>query len=377
MRKRTVVAILIDALGWETASRARFCEGILDRSGPVETVFGYSSAAIPSLLTGVPPAEHGLFCMYRYDPRNSPFKILRYVPRLPKRVESKVKLLVRRMVDRRKIIRGYYDLYDIPLRYLRYFDVPQRGDPYRPGSGEVPTLFDELARRSLPYRVWEYRTPESRGLNELIGALGADNCLLFLYTAELDALMHRVGTRHADVRSKLERYEEAIAAILEKSRELDEEILLYVFSDHGMTDVRNTIDVWGTIERRGLRLGRDYIAFFDATMARFWISSAARARLLEILGGIEGGRVLADGELGALGCLFEDRSYGDVIFAADPGTMIVPSFMGRERIAAMHGYDPHDGDSIACIFTNDPACPLPRSIMDVKRLLLDAVGRSG
>lgn len=377
MRNQTVVAILIDALGWEIAAHAHFCEGLLERSGPVETVYGYSSAAIPSLLTGVSPAEHGLWSMYRYDPLNSPFKFLRYLPPLPKRAETRVKRLVRRMVDERKIIRGYYDLYDVPLRFLRQFDIPQRSDPYAPGGGGVPTLFDDLVRRNIPYRIWEYRTPESRSLDELLDSIGNGYRFLFLYTAELDALMHRTGILHADVRAKLGRYEEALRAILRKSRDLEEDVRIYVFSDHGMTDVRNTIDVWGSIERSGLKLGRDYLAFFDATMARFWVSGMARDEIIGILDTIEGGRILTDEALRALGCLFEDRSYGEVIYAADPGTMIVPSFMGRERIAAMHGYDPEDACSKACFFTNDPSCPLPRSIMEFKRLLLDAVGRSG
>ncbi|MBI4721142.1 MAG: alkaline phosphatase family protein [Chitinivibrionia bacterium] len=315
--------------------------------------------------------------MYRYDPRNSPFRMLRYLPRLPARAESKVKRLVRRCVDGRKIIRGYYDLYDIPLQFLGYFDVPQRSDPYLPGGGGVPTLFDELERRGIPYRLWDYRTPESRSLDELLDSIGKDRRFLFLYTAELDALMHRAGVLHADVGAKLRQYEKAIGALVQKSRRSGEDVLMYVFSDHGMTDVRNTIDVEGAIEQCGVRLGRDYMAFFDATMARFWVSGIARDAIIGVLDEIEGGRILADRELQALGCLFEDRSYGELIFAADPGTMIVPSFMGRERMAAMHGYDPNDASSKACLFTNDPACPLPHSIMEFKQLLLDAAGRSG
>lgn len=373
MRQKTVVAILIDALGWEVASQCDYFNSLLERSAPMETVFGYSSAAIPTILTGAAPSEHGAWCMYRYDPERSPFRYLRYLPWLPGRLRHRVKLAVRKYVDSRKIIRGYYDLYDIPLHYLKYFDVAQRNDPYVPGSGTPPTIFDTLMERNVPFRVWEYRTSEADSFEELIDALGRDYRFLFLYTAELDALMHRVGTVHEEVRRKLDEYGVHIRRLMAKARALDGETLVYVFSDHGMTDVHSTIDVWGAVERSGLRFERDYMAFYDATLARFWVPPSRREKLLGILDRIEGGRVLVPDELRSLGCFFEDGSYGELIFATDPGVMIVPSFMGREQIAAMHGYNPDDLHSKACMMTNDLSRRLPYTIAGLRELFMNAI----
>jgi predicted AlkP superfamily pyrophosphatase or phosphodiesterase len=364
---------LIDALGWEVAAQKNFFNTLFDRSAAMETVFGYSSAAIPSILTGTAPSEHGLWCMYSYAPDRSPFKFLRYAPWLPRRLHGRVKRAVRKIVDRRKIIKGYYDLYDIPLHYLKYFDVPQRGDPYLPGAGTPETIFDALKEKHIPYRVWEYRTDEQKNFRELVDSIGSDCRFHFLYTAELDALMHRVGTEHPDVNRKLEEYEMLLQQVMSKVNSQAGETIVYVFSDHGMTNVHSTIDVWGALDRMGLKFERDYYAFFDATLARFWVPTARREKLIEFLDRIEGGRVLLNDELRSLGCFFEDGSYGEIIFATHPGVMIVPSFMGKEPIAAMHGYHPDDLHSKACIMTNDMSRRLPYTITGLKDLFMSAI----
>jgi hypothetical protein len=85
------------------------------------------------------------------------------------------------------------------------------------------------------------------------------------------------------------------------------------------------------------------------------------------------GRVLTDPELEKLGCRFDDDSYGDTIFLVDPGYLILPSFMGKEPVAAMHGYHPDDRFSRGCFMTNNSDCPLPGSILDIKDLIVQHV----
>ncbi|MCK5619391.1 MAG: nucleotide pyrophosphatase, partial [Candidatus Krumholzibacteria bacterium] len=59
MSRPLTIVLLIDALGWEIAERFEFCKGLSLRRAPLGTVLGYSSAAIPSLLSGALPSEHG------------------------------------------------------------------------------------------------------------------------------------------------------------------------------------------------------------------------------------------------------------------------------------------------------------------------------
>jgi hypothetical protein len=370
---KITVVLLIDALGWEIVRKFGFCEGLLPHRGALGTVLGYSSAAIPSLLSGQPPARHGSWAMYRYSPSTSPFKWLRFLPKLPHALEWRLRVLTRWITDRRKAVRGYYALYDIPLRTLGFFDVAQRGDPYEPGGVANETVFDRLGAEDVPYRLWTYRTPEQDNFDALMNAMASDNRLLFLYTAELDALMHRVGIFHEDVETKLRYYEQAVAKILERGAQAGREVTFCLFSDHGMTDVSRVVDVAREVERWGFAARSDVVAFYDSTMARFWCRPEVKERLVERLNSTGWGRVVTDAELEAYGCGFTDRSYGDVIFLMSPGGLIVPSFMGREAISAMHGYDPEDPFSKGCFMTNDVDSPLPSSILDLKDYLLGRI----
>jgi predicted AlkP superfamily pyrophosphatase or phosphodiesterase len=376
MGKPLMVVFLIDALGWKIAERFDFCRGLLDRKAPLGTVLGYSSAAIPSLLSGTKPSQHGAWAMWRLAKSGrSPFWYLRHVPKLPHPLEWRVRHLVWRFTDRRRVIEGYYDLYEIPLRLLAHFDVSQHSDPYQPGGLSQETIFDHWSTNGVPHRVWYYKTPEEDNMRQLLEAVPTRAEVLFLYTAELDALMHRVGIYGKEVEEKLRGYERFLESVLQWGDRVGRRTSVYVVSDHGMTDVRDTFDLWGELERKGFQNGRDYLGFYDSTMARFWGGERACTAAAEILSASGAGRMLSDEELESYGCLFDDREYGDTVFLANPGVMFVPSFMGRERLAAMHGYDPGDEFSIGCFATNDDTGKGPASILEVKSYLIGRLPR--
>lgn len=72
--------IFIDALGWELAERYHFCADFLPCRYDVVTQLGYSAGAVPTILTGKTPPEHGHFSFFYYDPHHSPFRFLKYLP---------------------------------------------------------------------------------------------------------------------------------------------------------------------------------------------------------------------------------------------------------------------------------------------------------
>ncbi len=367
------IILLVDALGWEIARRFDFCKEVLPRSGPLGTVLGYSSAAIPSLLSGTPPSVHGAWAMYKFAPERSPFRLLRRMPPLPRAMEWRLRVFTRWLTERRRTIEGYYDLYEIPLNVLGYFDVAHRGDPYAPGGIGQESFFDRLSKEGVSFDVWTYRTPERKNFEALRKSIDSPKRVLFLYTAALDALMHRVGTAHVDVAEKLSEYERWVGILLDTAASTRRETTLFLFSDHGMTDVTTIVDLRERVKTWGYRTGRGFMAFYDSTMARFWCAADIRENLVEKLDETGWGRVLTDGELDALGCRFADDSYGEVIFLVKPGHLIVPSYMGREALAAMHGYDPADPSSRGCFYSNDATHRMPESILDLKALLIDHV----
>ena len=67
---RIHIFILIDALGWEYIKERPFLNDVLPHRQPLRTVLGFSSGAIPTILTGVPftDSTRPRFRRHRYDP---------------------------------------------------------------------------------------------------------------------------------------------------------------------------------------------------------------------------------------------------------------------------------------------------------------------
>jgi hypothetical protein len=375
MRRRLAV-LLVDALGYELAGRFPGFAGVLPHRRPLETVLGFSSGALPTLFTGKPPCEHGRWLMYRRAQPGvrSPFAGFRRLGALPPRLRRSWKLsrLLTRLVERRGV-RGYFDLYEVPRELLEEFDLAERDDIFAPGGLPGGSFWDAVERSGVRWRGWNWRTPEPEALAAAGRALAeGPEDLVFCYTAELDAALHREGSGGAGVRERLARYDVWLRRVAEAAAGRGEELRLVLLSDHGMVDVRESVDVMGALGGLSCRWPRDYLPFFDSTFARFWWRADGARR--EVRGALErlgGGRWLEDDELERAGVRFPAREYGDDVFLLDPGVLMVPSFMGSRPLAAMHGYDPaHPG--MAALLACDHEVPAGlRRLADVRAFLED------
>ncbi len=84
--KKLSLFVFIDGFGWEVYKKHGFNIKAIKERKPLKTVFGFSSAADPSILTGRYPDEHTHWSSFYYDPKNSPFKFFHYLSFLPKRI---------------------------------------------------------------------------------------------------------------------------------------------------------------------------------------------------------------------------------------------------------------------------------------------------
>jgi len=366
---RVTVVIFIDALGSEVAAAHDFLRKRPGQAYRLQTVIGYSSSAIPSLLTGLLPRDHGHFSMYHRDVGDGVFRAWRPLMRLAHRFRGRGRL--RRLLKTRltQRIGGYFELYDIPLNVLSQFDLCQREDIFTPGG--VPprnTFIDTLDRSGIPHRIWSWKAEEETAYRELLADLREERSdFLLLYSAKLDALMHQVGVEGPRVGEMLRQYEGWVDQMAAAAG--DRELHLYVFSDHGMTDVREEHDVHRALDITGLRMPEDYLVFTDSTMARFWFRSpTAEGAIRRALPDGPWGRWLSDEEMRSYGIDFPDRRYGEAIFLLEAGHIIVPSFMGTTGCAAMHGYGPEDVTTEAWLFASPPVDPAPRTILDLRRM---------
>jgi hypothetical protein len=374
LSKRLLLVFMIDALGHRIVRDSGFFGDLQAPDGPIPPVCGYSTACIPSLLTGRRPVEHGHWAMYRHDPERSVFRPYQPLIQLGSGLLGRdwwTRRLVQRAVARR--VGGYFSLYEIPLRLLPQFDLCEQRDIFAAGAFPgLGTPFDLARDLGLPHRVWSWRTPEEQNRRELAQALATnESAMLFFYSPKLDAVMHARGTRSDEAHAALADFARLVHESCRAAERAGREVRLLVFGDHGMADTRAVHDLLSPVQALGRRVPEELLYFIDSTMGRFWFPDpAARAPIEELLSSQAGGRVLGPAELEELGILFPDGHYGELCYLAEEGVVLAPSFMGRTAPQAMHGYHPGGVDAATILLANFDHRPV-RSIRDIGPLLMD------
>ena len=354
--------IMIDAMGWEILRNDPFGKNFAPNRKKLESVFGYSSTCVPSILSGHWPDEHYNWCYFVYDPKNSPFRSLRWMRWLPTAVTGRriFRRYLTKFVKVQLKFRGYFDLYNIPFKFIHLFDFTEKKSPLQPkGMNRGTNIFDFLVENKIPYFVTDTTKSEEQNRDDIIAAIEAERVdFVFQYWAGLDGLLHMAGNKSPEVPAKLRVYEQWIEQVLAAAKNNYAEVHLYIFSDHGMANCDELVDLKAKIDALPVKMEKDYAVVYDSTMARFWFfNDHARQLIDEALGKVTEGRILPDEELQRYRALFPDRKFGETIFLMREGVLIVPSHMGERPIRAMHGYHPTDPQSYATLCTNQPSIP--------------------
>ena len=366
------IFVLIDALGWRYLEGRDFLTDLLPQRNPLRTVLGFSSGAIPTILTGVPPSQNGHWNLFFYDPQGSPFRWLRHFSFLPDSVlNHRVTRKLLKEMGRRMLGLGPLFECSVSPSLLPWFNYVEKRSIYGPGGiSGARSIFDHLAEQGVPYRVYSYHSGTDAELldraRQDIEAGAAD--FFFVYLSELDLFLHNHCDNADLLEKKFKWYDAQLRALFETARKVDPDLGFNVFSDHGMTPVRNHFDLVAEIQKLHLRMPEDYLAVYDSTMVRFWFfSENARQTISQRLAGLPCGRLLPDSELQALGVFFADRRYGELVFLMHPGWLISRSdFNGRGWMpVGMHGYHPDDAYSDGIFLSNQQPPVSLQSVADV------------
>ena len=370
-KDRISLFLFIDAFGWEIKQRHPwFLKDLICDSKPLETILGYSSACDPSIISGLTPSEHKLWSSFYYDPEGCPYAWARHFRLLPAALfrPARVRRHLGKIIKKACGFTGYFQIYNVPFKDLPLFNYAEKRRIWEPGglpAGE--TIFDQLSRQHIPYHVHDSDRNDPSRLDRLMSDIQHQR-IRFAYSSfgRLDALMHTVGNDHPEIEKLLRWYDGQIRVLLDTAAENYEEVSWYLFTDHGMHNVTEGYDLQADIKALNLEWNVDYTAFYDATMARFWmLNKPARASITRRLENHPKGRILSEDELKALGVWFEDGQYGDLIFLMNPGIQIIPGFMGVKPTGGAHGYHPADPDSFASLSSNRP---IPESVTKIQHI---------
>jgi len=370
--------LFVDAFGWEVFKRhPDFLGDRLYESRPLDTVFGFSSACDPSMITGKDPAQHKHWSSFYYDPKNSPFRSLKWLDMMPEFLANKhrVRHAISRLVARTHGYTGYFELYNVPFKYLPYFNYAEKkwmwGEKHGMVSGR--SIFDELIDHNVPFYVKENTTVSDEEQFERFEKeiRKGEIAIAWVFFGKLDALMHQVGNEHAEVDRLIELYDDKIRKMIDLAESHYDRVNWYVFSDHGMHNVDEHCDLQADVNALGLEYGKDFVAMYDSTMARFWfLNEAAKKRVHTLLEEHPHGYIVSDELLKKWGTFFPDHQYGETRFLLNPSTLLVPSFMGEKPVRGMHGYSPEEPDSVAMVTTNQALPQHMKSIKDIYSLML-------
>ena len=380
-KRHLSVFVLIDALGWKYLEGRDFLNEELPYRQPLRTVLGFSSGAIPTILTGVFPSQHGHWNLFYYDPKNSPFHWLRYFRFLPDRLlDSRVPRKLVKELGRRLLGMGPLFECAVSPRLMPYFNWVEKRNIYdRGGITGAPSIFDELSKAAIPYRVYSYHHHTDNEIIELAKSdiRAGEARFLFLYLSEMDMFLHMNCTSPQKIEERLRWYDSRLREVFCEARAADPNCQIALSSDHGMTPVTAHFDLVREISALNLAMPADYLSVYDSTMARFWYFSAeARQRIESCLAGLSCGRIISDQEQKQFGIFFPDRRFGETIFLLNPGTIIAQSdFNGAGwRPVGMHGYHPDDSFSDGVFLSSSQPGFELRSIADVHRYLADSTG---
>lgn len=376
------IFVLIDALGWEFLKGKPFLEDLCPTRTATRSLLGFSSACLPTIYTGLTPVEHGRWGMWRFGDRSSPFRATRWLHWLPEvRIKGKnfTRYFLQRYYNHHPRITDYFCLYQIPIKHLHHFDLAGHRDIYRPGGFPGrESIFDLLARHSGGAYMADWRTPTAEAFETAASQVRAGAvAAVFLYFADMDAVLHKYGPVDPapEVMETLARLEKGIESVVAAAAGAGNRAALHVFSDHGMTEVTATYDILSDLARLPVREGHDYRGFYDSTMARFKLfNDAARREIEGLLSASPHGRIVPDEELAALGVLFPDRRYGDLVFVAHGGTVLNPSYMSHAAPKGMHGYHPDDPGATGVYLSTETVADGPADIRRLFHVMKGALG---
>ena len=358
-----VVIVFVDALGPALAMQlAEHLRTPMTARG-LRGVLGYSTGALPTVLTGAPPNVHGRMCLFtRAGGAERLLAPLRWLGLLPRLLHERrrVRAAVERLLRWRHGLDGYLALHRVPPRAFSWLDIPEREDLFAADTIGGATTFLADARRaglSVYAAPWQLRESERWAASDAALAAAAPS-LTFLYATELDGVMHAEGTRAQRLDERMARLAVHIDRARDRLSAGGAVVTTLVVGDHGMADVTRTVD-----PRPVLARAKVTHAFVDSTMVRAWGPAAELAQLRRAFEDDGApGRWL---DPAALATRAVPEHQADGLWLLPEGALFAPSFLGG-AVRGMHGYDLDQPSAQAGLLSDDPAIlAATRSLTDV------------
>jgi hypothetical protein len=370
MRKKLLI-FLIDAFAYDYFKKTNFLRDLCDQSTNLKTLLAYSSGILPAIWSGTYPEENGIWTEFYLSKsfKRKPKSFARYIP------ESRIHTLLKYFVLR--YLKGGMTVTSVGIpEFLESFFVRNEIDYSRfpPVTlKNLKTLDQYLHDQKIPFHYeFHGRKIDRDSLFSALKQLKQNTNVFIYYIGELDALGHKHGPDIKALQETIELIGETIRqAYFELAKNYETDLL--VFSDHGMTKLIKWVDLMEILS--SYQIGKDYLAFYDSTFARFWFwKDRIKDEIMDILRGLKEGRVLDPDDLCSYHIKFADFRYGETIFLMNCGTEIYPSFMEPKLFCSsmrrgMHGYSPEEPSTEGIFLVKSDVDVIGSQKMDVTDIL--------
>jgi hypothetical protein len=370
--------IILDGLGYDQLMKFR-PKNLIERgkkSGitSLETLLAYSSGIYPSIWTGLYPDQTNFWTEFIYQEKPQ-FSILSSFGFLPgKYFSRKVAFVFSSLFEKMGFkVRGHFGIPSAIQGYFTRLPVSYQSLP------PVDLPFSELisdvySRKGKKIEYWHCETLSTNSLKDVFQNVGeADTAIVCI--AETDHAGHLLGPMSEAYQSFLYNLDERLAQLIDQVEAKWPEVQIYIFSDHGMTAVQQSFDVWTYLEQHGFHLGQEYIAFINSTITSLWFNHGYHKEIVDLLNRCKFGRVLTHEERIRYHLDFRDRRYGDEIFVANEGIELIPNFISLtwKPNSGMHGYDPNYSTTKAFLIGSQKSTSKPTNVVDIYSILESCV----
>jgi len=343
--------VFIDSFPFYYLERTSFLSS-LPKACRIIPGIGYSSTCQVELLSGLTQDEIGYFGEWIYDPGNSPFRKWNWLLRTMSFVKH-IYYMDRVAHRILKKISGF-DIKNIPLSYLHYFNSPYLSvfDKQFPHDSilNLPNVegvfsydYGGLPLDKIDYAVY-------RRAKQLISVIPESNHL-FVSMTKLDHVGHFFGVDSPRYREKVEELDKWVEDLYERWVKRFPSGQLIILSDHGMVNVKRKIYL--NLEHIfGKPTPSSYTYFLDGTLLRIWSDNGSLIyEIYDYLNSLNIGSILSSEERDKFG--IRSPKFGNIIFVLSKSSMFVPSFWGRGASKGMHGYHPKNMSQYGIFLMSD------------------------